>query len=857
MTTHADILDFFTKRFTTCELPRKKAFLLLRWTLFASLLGLGITSSQEILSISLINLTLVIFLIVNLVLSFFPHHAFHSTPLEFSLGLLDTALICYVVYASDHTGYLGLFFFLLLINTAVSSRLTQILFGALTFSALYLLVSGIQSGVSIFLSVPHLMIIPLFFAISLYLGYQVLQIRDRHAASDDVYRERQELRIVLNILESITSSLDFHDVMFRIASRIADVVDTVRCSILLVEEGEMQRGFVVASNDDQNIDMLPVDLSKYPEVQSAILSKDTVIIEDIEKSNLLRPVVQDLLKLHFRSLMVLPILYQDSVIGTLFLRAARKSSFTQDEVKFCRVVASAAASAIKNSMLYRSLQEHAAEQEKTAARMSILLDNSPDLIVHLDMEGSIVLANRTAERLSGRSLSEILSLDLGSLIRGLRPPRVLMEKALVAKVPLVYDAKLIAAGNRERDLSVTVGATGEPGGGLILIGRDVTEQKQATAMLHQAEKLSTIGEIVASVAHELNNPLMGVLGFSELLARKDTKGKFKRDIEHIIDASYRCKKVVENLLSFSRPSNPEKKPLGLNGVMVKTLDLLEHFLRGHNIEVVTDLSPELPYVLADFHQIQQVFTNLINNAHQAMSDQEEQGRLLLRSYMRDGQVVVDVTDNGPGIPPETLPNIFDPFFSTKELGKGTGLGLSISYGIVRDHGGQLLVDSRLGLGTTFSTVFPVASVGESEMAGGKPGAMSRNAAKSVLVVDDENIIVDLYVELLNGLGLNVDTASSGLEAIKKIEGRDYDLIISDVKMPKMNGLQLYEKAIAQKPEMRHRFVFVTGSTNAPMSLKFSSAMDIPCFMKPLNIEKIEKIILRMVGEEKSPSEAFA
>ena len=196
----------------------------------------------------------------------------------------------------------------------------------------------------------------------------MLQIRNSRANVDLLHRERRELKTVLNILESITSSLDFHSVMYEIASRIAETIDAVRCSILLVEQkekpastGEEDRAFVVAANDDRKLKMLPVDLAKYPEVQAAIRRKRAVIIEDVEKSEMMRPVVEELLRLHFRSLLVLPILYQETVIGTLFLRAARKRSFDEQELKFCRVVASAAASAIKNSMLYRSLEEKVRE----------------------------------------------------------------------------------------------------------------------------------------------------------------------------------------------------------------------------------------------------------------------------------------------------------------------------------------------------------------------------------------------------------------------------------------------------------------------------------------------------------------
>jgi len=838
-----DTLEVSTERLTSFELPRKRAILLLRWTLFLSLLGLGVgTNSLDLNDTLAVDLCLGIYFATNLVVSFTPARIFRATSFEFSLGLFDTALISYLVFQSDSSGFLCLFFFILLISTAASNRIAQLALSSAILSALYLLVCGIQGGSVHVLSISRLMVFPLFYATSLYFGYQVLQIRDRQAQVDHVYRERKELRIVLSILESITSSLDFHGVMFQIASRIAEVVGAVRCSILLVEEGTTERAFVVAANDDQKLKMLPIDLTRYPEIQEAIRLRKAIIIEDVEKSQMLRPHVAALLKLNFRSLLVLPILYREAVIGTLFLRASRKRSFTDDELKFCRVVASAAASAIKNSMLYRSLQERAEQQEEAAARIESLFQHSPDLILLTETDGSIREANRAAERVLGCSRAEILSHGMSSLLGGLPSVTELMERARESKVPVAHEVKLTVPGKPERDLSVTVGFGGDARGGLILIGRDVTEQKRAAAMLQHTEKLSSIGEIVASVAHELNNPLSGVLGFSQLLRQKDTEGRFKRDIERIVECSDRCQKIVKNLLSFARPSNPERKPMGLNGILEKTLDLLEHPLKNDNIEVVKEFTPDLPYILADFHQIQQVLTNLITNAQQAMSTDKGRGRLVLRTRASGDRVVLEVADDGPGITAEVLPRVFDPFFSTKKQGRGTGLGLSVSYGIVRDHGGELRVDTRVGQGTTFSAVFPIHAAAE------KPGMKNRDAGKEILVVDDEEVIVDLYLELLQALGHTIDTASTGLQALKKIEARHYDLIITDIKMPKMSGIELYQKVVSIKPEMKHRFVFITGDMNSLTSQQSSTISDNPCLLKPVNIEKIETTIRQVLTQ---------
>ena len=857
MTILSEVLDYSSEKLGRIEeLPRKRALLLLRWTLFVCLMGLGVAGQLDLSDSVFVDLALGIFLAGNVLVTLLPDASLRASPLEFSLSLLDTAIVSYLVFQADVSGILCLFFFILLIVTAASNRMTQVILGSSVLSALYLLFCGIKGAEAAIFTVQHLMVLPLFYATALYFGYQVLQIRERQVQVQGVMKERHELKLILSILESITSSLDFHTVMFKIASRIAEVVSAIRCSILLVEKEDGQdRAFVVAANDDQKLKMLPVDLIKYPEVVAAIQQKKPVIIEDVETNDLVKPHLEELLRLNFRSLLVLPIVYQETVIGTLFLRASRKRSFTQDELKFCRVVAHAAASAIKNSMLYRQLEEHATELEQTGDRIRVLFDNSPDLILQLEPEGLVREANRTVERLSGMPRSEILSRPVGRILRGLPPLDALQSRTRESASPAHYPATLAPGGTPGRDLVVTVAPLSEPPGSLLLIGRDVTEQNQATALLQQSEKLSSIGEIVAGVAHELNNPLSGVLGFSQLLIQKDVEGKFRHDIERIVDCAGHCQKIVQNLLSFARPGNPERKPVGLNGILEKTLDLLEPSLHADNIEVEKEITPNLPYVLADFHQMQQVLTNLINNALQAMSTERGSGKLRLRTRTKeDGRVAVEVGDNGPGIPPDILPRIFDPFFSTKKQGGGTGLGLSVSFGIVRDHGGEIQVRSHVGIGTTFSILLPAYKAQSDSAEKELPGSASVAEGKEILVVDDEEMIVELYLQLLQALGHSIDTASTGVEALRKIQGRDYDLVITDIKMPKMSGIQLYEKTLEIKPEMKRRFIFITGDMNSLTSQQFSTVTDNPCLLKPVSLDKIETTISQLLGQSK-PSRA--
>ncbi|MER3447757.1 MAG: hypothetical protein C4291_13390 [Candidatus Dadabacteria bacterium] len=234
--------------------------------------------------------------------------------------------------------------------------------------------------------------------------------------------------------------------------------------------------------------------------------------------------------------------------------------------------------------------------------------------------------------------------------------------------------------------------------------------RSAQDRLIQSEKLASLRQLVSSIAHEFNNPLTPILGYSRLLLEKPNVDSERRQnaIEIIYRSAERLKRIVENLLSFSQERKPERAHVDINHLIEKTLELMDDDLRLGNIEVIKDLSPESLRIVADPNQIQQVFTNIILNAKQAIADTEKGGWLKVKTRLKEeGVVEISFVDNGPGIRNEILGRIFDPFFTTKPIGKGTGLGLSISYGIIKDHGGDIYALSKEGNGATFIIELPV------------------------------------------------------------------------------------------------------------------------------------------------------
>jgi two-component system, NtrC family, sensor kinase len=241
------------------------------------------------------------------------------------------------------------------------------------------------------------------------------------------------------------------------------------------------------------------------------------------------------------------------------------------------------------------------------------------------------------------------------------------------------------------------------------------ELRLAEAEVARGEKLAAIGQLAAGIAHELNNPLTGVLTFTHLLRKKAPDGsEDAEDLDLVIRETKRCASIIRRLLDFAREKTPEKALVNLNGLIEETVRFVERSAALQHIEIALDLDPDVPPLLMDADLIKQVLMNIIVNAQQAI---EEHGRIVVQSCVRDGRrlpgtdpelplVEIAVTDNGCGIPKANLQRIFDPFFTSKEVGKGTGLGLSVSYGIVRSHGGEIEVESTEGEGTTFRIYLP-------------------------------------------------------------------------------------------------------------------------------------------------------
>ena len=389
--------------------------------------------------------------------------------------------------------------------------------------------------------------------------------------------------------------------------------------------------------------------------------------------------------------------------------------------------------------------------------------------------------------------------------------------------------------------------------GFLVNSRDVTERRRVEDELGrqraariQNEKLADMGTLLAGVAHELNNPLTVVSGYSSILRQTLGDGPARERLDRIAAAAERCVRIVRNFLALARQHPPERQKVDANRVVREAVELLAYPLRVDNVEVRLELAEDLPTLWADPHQLHQVVVNLITNAHQAMHGNTSTRRLTLRTRFRvaDSRVSIEVIDTGGGIPPEALGRIFEPFFTTKPVGQGTGLGLPLCLGIVEGHGGTLRVDSKVGEGTTLTIELPVVAAPAGEA---KPAPAAHRALPPgcrVLVVDDEPDVAGVLVDLLRAEHEQVEAVADGRAALEKIVGAAYDLILCDVRMPGLDGPELYRALRLLHPELLPRFVFLTGDTLNPESREFVQQTGAPCVSKPFDFDEVYRVIGR-------------
>lgn len=370
--------------------------------------------------------------------------------------------------------------------------------------------------------------------------------------------------------------------------------------------------------------------------------------------------------------------------------------------------------------------------------------------------------------------------------------------------------------------------------------RAYEDLRRTQEQLLQSEKMAAVGQLISGVAHELNNPLTAILGYSQLLEGNPELGT--RASEHVAKLgrqAQRTHRIVQNLLSFARQNKPERQLIDINRVIEDTLTLREYDMKLNNIQIQRSLSP-IPLTSADIHQLQQVFLNIINNACDAITEDSRAGTIKVRSWHDRESIFVEFSDDGPGLKEPS--RVFDPFYTTKAVGKGTGLGLSICYGIVKEHGGEIVAENPPMRGAMFRIRLPVLGQTDAKVVTGRQAqALPRDCR--ILLVDDEQVVLDLEREVLRENDFHVVAVRSGHEAIERLRREKPDLVVADLKMPgEIAGRELYEWICRNEPGLKSKVVFTLSDPADETVRELLQATGNPYVVKPFPIEEFLKTV---------------
>ncbi len=382
--------------------------------------------------------------------------------------------------------------------------------------------------------------------------------------------------------------------------------------------------------------------------------------------------------------------------------------------------------------------------------------------------------------------------------------------------------------------------SGAPAGGTVLLFEDQTEWRGLQDRLIQSEKLSAIGQLIAGVAHDLNNPLTSVVGFADFLAEAvDTPPRIREPLRVIQQEAERASKIVKNLLGFARRQHSRQRA-GLQPILEATVGLFRNQLSSQAVTLDLALEPGLPDLDLNPNQVQQVFVNLIQNAAHAIAARGRPGTIRVHARCWMDGVAVDVTDDGAGMPPDVVARIFEPFFTTKPEGQGTGLGLSICQGIAKEHGGRISVVTAPDQGATFTVELPGRVSDAVRPAPPEPGGPGRPLR--VLVVDDEPHILHYLSATLEAWGHEVVTAMDGQAGLERAVAEPFDLIISDLRMPRVGGQQFFTDLTRHAPAAVQRLAFTTGDTVRGDTLTFLETSGRPCLHKPFSLTELRALL---------------
>ncbi|MEO8295013.1 MAG: ATP-binding protein [Gemmatimonadota bacterium] len=652
-------------------------------------------------------------------------------------------------------------------------------------------------------------------------------LRERNEMAQQLDRRLNELFTLQELSYVLSESLQLDHIVDQVARYARRFLQAEGALVALLTEGGDSLRILSAEGTLASLRQKTIEDTEESLVMRAIARERLESAEESEPGSLIVEGVT------VKSAAAIPLRAHGVTMGALVVADRRHGGFTSEDFQLFSTVATHAAVVLANSSFFELIRRGKEEWETTFNALT-------EGIAVVTADGRVSRANHALGRLLGVPTASIIGQPFGETAIGQpESARHLVDEARLGRrlTPLIARAARI-----DRILRLTAAPLNETGDrtSVVILIEDVTEQRKLESQVIQNEKLAAVGQLVSGVAHELNNPLTSIAGLAEFLVEHSQPGAKEREHLRIIhEQADRAGRIVRDLLTFARKGGHEKIRVNVNDVVSRTTALMQYDLRLRAIEFEHRLDPDIPAVLADPYELQQVVLNLITNASQAVADLPE-GRpriIIVTTAARADGVTISVQDSGQGIADDLLPQIFTPFFTTKEVGRGTGLGLSISYGIIESHGGQLTYAlSPLG-GAEFTIQLPVYENSMS-VAGRIDPAM-----RTVLLVDDDLTVHRVVSALFASEGYVIDTVRTGSQGLKQATTTQYDLVIAEARAVAEPGLLFVRALTTVRPQYRDRLIIATDTTPMP------NGDGIPTLTKPFNLRELKLVAREILRRE--------
>lgn len=525
--------------------------------------------------------------------------------------------------------------------------------------------------------------------------------KEKKRAEAEIIVRNRELQVLNAVSEVVNQSLFLDKILNGVLTTLTLRLGLDASAIFLYDESKNEFQLKASEGFFEELRSLKgIDFNQTDFIQRVISNGHHNLIVDLTENA--AEFSAQLSRNDLSSLTAVPLRYKDKTLGVLLLGSIQKDFFNSIHTDLLVSIGNQISIAVANANLYE-------QTEGLKNNLENVLNSSLDSMITIASNGTIKFFNDQFAKFFGVApdeiAGEIFLKFIPEHLHGFFRQKIAELKSGKASI---YEIEMFGAGGNCVSCLVSQSALRGRDDFLLVI-KDISQVEQLQRQLMRSEKLSALGKMISGAAHELNNPLAGIYGYSQLLLEEELPTQVRSDIEVILRETKRCQKIVKNLLTFAKKHDSEREPIDTNEVINSVLELESYQLKVDGIEIEEELGESLPKITGDYHQLQQVLVHLINNANYALKESKTTPKkLAVHSKFVQDSVQIKISDNGVGISSENINKIFDPFFTTKEVGEGTGLGLSICFGIVESHQGKIFVDSTLGKGSTFTVELPLA-----------------------------------------------------------------------------------------------------------------------------------------------------